>query len=288
VSKRLHIRAPVTTVIPTRRLLHQETSEYFQTSSDSGRLPSTTTISSTSSSTLSQPEASQRTTNARHLLESGGAAARLDVEHIAPQRYLTQGNQLVGGVFLHLTRKLSVVSCSHLFSKKLSHACSYEKVAGTLTPGAPTLIGCCACHCSSDAELQTQSQTSLALKFWCMQVAGILTEWIHHTIRTADCTEQIPFSADGSSLIPLQTLPSCLPLELRLHSSPDALMASMTGFLCSSRCVSSPILNMCQSSHASVCARQEHPLYRTFSSGASISCSSEKDAPGSEGCSVPG
>jgi hypothetical protein len=158
VSKRLHIRAPVKTVMSTRRLLHQEpASQSPQTSSDSGRLPSTTTISSASSSTLSQPEISQRTTNARHLLESGGAAARIDVEHISPQRYLTQGNQLVGGLFLHLTRKMSVVSCSHLFSKKLSHACSYEKAAGISTPGAATLTGCCAWSCPSDAELQADS-----------------------------------------------------------------------------------------------------------------------------------
>jgi hypothetical protein len=292
VSKRLHIRAPASTLITTRTLLHQEPSAAnSQNSSDSGRQPSCTTISTRASSNSSHHETSQLTTTSlRHPLSVDGAAARLDVEHIAPQRYLTQGNQLVGGVFLHLTRKMSVISCSHLFSQKLSHKCYYDTDAGTSTSGAPTWTVCCAWYSSSDAELQAEpKQRSITgSESWCMQVASNLMEWIHRSIRTAVCTEQIPFSADGSSSTPLQTLQSCPPLELPLHFSLVALVALMTGFPFFSPCVSSDFFSMCQSSHACMCARQRHLPHRTFCSGASISCSSEKDAPGSEGCSVPG
>jgi hypothetical protein len=131
-------------VISSRRLLHQEPpSKYSQTSSDRGRLPSSTTLSTHASSPLSQHQTSHLTaTSLRHLLNSSRAAAHADAEHITPQRYFAHSNQLVGGVFLHLTRKLSVISCSHLFSQKLSQACFYGKDAGTSTSGASSLTEC--------------------------------------------------------------------------------------------------------------------------------------------------
>jgi hypothetical protein len=85
-------------------------------------------------------------------------------------------------------------------------------------------------------------------------VAGIHTEWIHRSIRTAVCTEQIPFSADGSSSTPLQTLQSCPPLELLLPSSPAALVVTLTDSPCFSLCVS-VFSCLCHSSDACKCAR---------------------------------
>jgi hypothetical protein len=81
----------------------------------------------------------------------------------------------------------------------------------------------------------------------CMQKAFRLMEWILLSTRTADCTDQIPISAAGTFSTPLRTLLSSPPLELRLHSSHEALVATMTGSPYSSRC-SPSLLSLCHTS----------------------------------------
>lgn len=58
-----------------------------------------------------------------------------DVQHVAPKRYLARRSQIVGGVFLHQTRKRGDLSCSPKFSRKLSHACLYSQATGKIQRG---------------------------------------------------------------------------------------------------------------------------------------------------------
>jgi hypothetical protein len=141
VSKRLYMGAPGNPDLPRGRQLRQKPSpEWSQQSYDGTHLPYAATISnSASTSTMSHSHTShQSTTNARHLSTSAETAAGPDIEHVTPKRHLTRSNQLVGGVFLHLTRKKSVTSCSPLFSQKLSHACHYSGVMGNAIHGTYT------------------------------------------------------------------------------------------------------------------------------------------------------
>jgi hypothetical protein len=77
----------------------------------------------------------------RQLFSSSIPAARPGVEHGIPKPYPTRSNQIVGGVFLHLARRMSVTSCSPRFSQKLAHACFFETVAGNQTESACAWIG---------------------------------------------------------------------------------------------------------------------------------------------------
>jgi hypothetical protein len=60
----------------------------------------------------------------------------LQSKDVTPSRYLTPSNQLVGGVFLHHTRRKPVVSCAHYFPQKLAHACNYSYATETLVRSA--------------------------------------------------------------------------------------------------------------------------------------------------------
>jgi hypothetical protein len=136
--------APANPKLARRRQLHQESAaEPSQQGSDGSHLTYATFVSSSAdNSFLSRSQTTQQsTTKARHLSSSAGNTTGADIEHITPKRYLTQSNQLVGGVFLHLTRKKSVTSCSPHFSQKLSHACQYSKLTGNAIRGTYTSIG---------------------------------------------------------------------------------------------------------------------------------------------------
>jgi hypothetical protein len=146
VSKKLHIRALVNPTHSTTRLLHQEPSaELSQHASDGSQHASdghVITATTSASRSLSQHAALQPgMKSVRQLLSSSASIASTDVEHIVPKRYLTRGNQLVGGLFLHLSRKTSVTSCSPRFSQKLAHACFFETVAGNPAEGVCAWIG---------------------------------------------------------------------------------------------------------------------------------------------------
>jgi hypothetical protein len=60
----------------------------------------------------------------------------LRLKDVTPSRYLTPSNQLVGGVFLHHTRRKPVVSCAHYFPQKLAHACDYSYATETFIRSA--------------------------------------------------------------------------------------------------------------------------------------------------------
>jgi hypothetical protein len=70
----------------------------------------------------------------------------------------------------------------------------------------------------------------------CMQKAFELMEWILLSTHAADCTDQTPSSADGTSSTLPRAPQSFLLLELPLHSSHGVPMATKTGSPCFSRC----------------------------------------------------
>jgi hypothetical protein len=142
VTRRLYMRPRVRPELPTRAFLHQkppaDRSRHF--SSESHLKFATSANSAQSHHTRHN---SQRfSTSPRSLLSFSGHAGHSEVQFTVPKRHLTPGNQLVGGVFLHLTRKTPVVSCSPHFSRKLYHACYYEQVTGNAIPGVCTCICC--------------------------------------------------------------------------------------------------------------------------------------------------
>jgi hypothetical protein len=139
VAKTLHIRPPASPELPTRTLLHQKPPANRSQHSSAGSLP----ISATRANSMHSERATSLhfSGSPRHLLSPSWPAALPDIKHTVPKRYISPGNQLVGGVFLHLTRKSSVVSCSPHFSQKLSHACYYGRATGNVTPGMCTCKG---------------------------------------------------------------------------------------------------------------------------------------------------
>jgi hypothetical protein len=241
VVKRLHITPPTSRKLSTRNLHQQPPADSSQRSSASSLL-----TSATRANTIQPERATSRhsSPSARHVLSSSRPTAGQDVIHSVPKRYLTKGNQLVGGVFLHLTRKMSSVSCSRTFSQKLSRACYYEKVTGNPKAGVCSCTRCRSMVQRCHAKPLNRFKATLHDRYMgsCMQRALELMEWTLLSIRTVHYTNQTHSSADGNSSTPLRALQSFPLLELRLHSSHEARVATKMDFQCSSRCLSSQLL----------------------------------------------
>jgi hypothetical protein len=163
VSKKLHMQPRESPQLTLRRLLNQQPPADASQHSSAGSHPHTATTISTAATSLRANHNTSQLSFRRsgQFSNSSVLAAEPDVEHILPERYLTPGNQLVGGVFLHLTRKTSIASCSPLFSQKLSQACHYDKIAGNDTTGADTYI-CCEKAWTFCGTLQYTSTIDLA------------------------------------------------------------------------------------------------------------------------------
>lgn len=67
------------------------------------------------------------------------------LEHASPKRLFTPRNQMVGGMFLHLTRHAESVSCTTRFSK-MARACHNARTRGSIIQSKPlyrcTAVGC--------------------------------------------------------------------------------------------------------------------------------------------------
>lgn len=83
--------------------------------------------------------------SAADLSETGTATGTR--EYSAPKRYLTPGNQVVGGLFLHNTRLQQLISCAPRFSQKLSQACTYASTTGNVIRGVQPMVTDCGLHC---------------------------------------------------------------------------------------------------------------------------------------------
>jgi hypothetical protein len=160
VTKRLYMRLRVRPELPTRAFMHQQApadrSRHFSSKSHLKFAISANSVQSQHTRHNSQ----RFSTSARSLLSFSGPAGHSEVQFTVPKRHLTPGNQLVGGVFLHLTRKTPVVSCSPHFSRKLYHACYYEQVTANAIPGVCTCL-CCEsmvllCHCTAYKQTRTR------------------------------------------------------------------------------------------------------------------------------------
>lgn len=57
------------------------------------------------------------------------------IEHASRIRHLTPRNQIVGGVFMHQTRRKETIFCSARFPKKLAQTCQSSKAAGKAIQG---------------------------------------------------------------------------------------------------------------------------------------------------------
>jgi hypothetical protein len=181
------MRSRVSAEPAIRTILHQQppadrTRNFFP---DSNNTFATRAISMQARHTTSQ----RSSTRLRRLLSLRGSAGYSDVEHTVPKRHLTPGNQLVGGVFLHLTRKTPVVSCSPHFSQKLYHACYYKQVTGSAAPGMCTCIGyesiVLRCHNSSHKKTLRSSPRWVQGPLACRRHSSL---WSGSFLQ---CTQQI-------------------------------------------------------------------------------------------------
>jgi hypothetical protein len=141
ISQKLRLRTSAR-LLRSSRLLQQE----FPAGDDEQIPRNNTTqvhVTALSTNTVDQPanrHASTRTlqpvTMHGRRLASLQTAQMSHVERVAPKRYLTPSNQLVGGVFLHHQRKKEVVTCSQYFSQKLAHACEHWRATYKVIRGS--------------------------------------------------------------------------------------------------------------------------------------------------------
>jgi hypothetical protein len=146
VSKKLHFQPRGRMHLSFRQLQHHRTPAHLLKPSPAGSnlasASATTDTTSATSLALQDFPSQISPKSSRHLLQSSRAAHFPDMQRTAPMRHLTPGNQVVGGVFLHLTRRTSITSCSPVFSKKLSHACYFDRVGGNATQGTCSWTHC--------------------------------------------------------------------------------------------------------------------------------------------------